>query len=904
MTRLPLYSIRHPKTVIALAMLATLAAAPGVLRLKIKTDGHALIPTNAPEIAVDRAIRDEFLVRDPVVVVITSDHRNGIFNAGTLRLVQDLTDEFQQLPDVRSEDVFSLATEHGHRVRPGTLQFRKFLEPLPTTPKLLQRLRGDLQAIELYNGTLVSADETATAVFVGAPEQADRSGFLATVRDIVLSKGAIPERIDIIGAPVAEAMLGTHILQDLGVPSSILGVAITRDARTNGSPSGSTLHSFRVWLGGHIGLVPIAIGIMFIVFLVGFRSLPAAGLPLMEVGACLVFVFGLMGWLGVPVYLTVAVLPVILTAIGVADEVHIFARYVENLRDRPAGHLETLTATMREMAPPVVKTSVTTAVGFLSFAISPIGPVRAFGIFTAVGVLFCMLWSLTVIPAALAIIPPKYVLSRRSAAKRAQSASVIKQNAWIARPRTVIIVAVIMVCVAPFGIQRIVVQDSWINGFAEDSDFYKATKRFNEQFLGMHTLLLRVDAGCDSVSGRMQYDAVERQRLRWPANLVNDPQSLVGRRVRLERPLADRASSRSRTHIWESWIESVERQGEEIVATVDRATGPPRAVLRLRGDGELDFEIRREPFMEPEMLHHIAAFEDFLEAQSEDAVGGVIGTADYMMTTRLMSRGLNPTQRIIPETRGGVDWLWKQYKRIRGSERLRQVISESHCRSLIHVFLKDANFVDTARLLEKIRDYERTQLKPHGMTISLAGDVAVSQTLIGAIVSTQTRSLLLSLVGILVVASLMGRSLIWGVLCVMPCALAVLINFAVMGWAGIPLGVATSMFAGMTLGIGVDYAIHLMERFRHACDRGLARSDAINDAVRATGPAIFIDALAVGLGFGVLTLSQVPANARLGALVLLSIVSCFTATLLLLPALLRFVPVGPYLKNLRTESAE
>ncbi|MCH7706770.1 MAG: hypothetical protein IIB33_06950, partial [Chloroflexi bacterium] len=146
-------------------------------------------------------------------------------------------------------------------------------------------------------------------------------------------------------------------------------------------------------------------------------------------------------------------------------------------------------------------------------------------------------------------------------------------------------------------------------------------------------------------------------------------------------------------------------------------------------------------------------------------------------------------------SRGGVDWLWKQYGRIRGRERLRQVVNETNCRSIINVFLKDANFVDTARLIGKIRNYETTYLKPHGMTISLAGDVAVSQTLIGAIVSTQTRSLLLSLVGILAVTSLMGRSLIWGMLCVIPCALAVLINFAVMGWAGSPLGVATSMFA-------------------------------------------------------------------------------------------------------------
>ena len=62
---------------------------------------------------------------------------------------------------------------------------------------------------------------------------------------------------------------------------------------------------------------------------------------------------------------------------------------------------------------------------------------------------------------------------------------------------------------------------------------------------------------------------------------------------------------------------------------------------------------------------------------------------------------------------------------------------------------------------------------------------------------------------------------------------------------------------------------------------------ALVEAVTTTGPAVLVDALAVALGFGILTLSQVPANARLGGLVVLSIVGCLAATLLALPALLR-----------------
>ena len=57
-----------------------------------------------------------------------------------------------------------------------------------------------------------------------------------------------------------------------------------------------------------------------------------------------------------------------------------------------------------------------------------------------------------------------------------------------------------------------------------------------------------------------------------------------------------------------------------------------------------------------------------------------------------------------------------------------------------------------------------------------------------------------------------------------------------MGWAGIPLGVATSMFAAMTLGIGVNCAIHLLEGFHQARPRVHHDEAALNTALQLTGP--------------------------------------------------------------------
>jgi predicted RND superfamily exporter protein len=95
------------------------------------------------------------------------------------------------------------------------------------------------------------------------------------------------------------------------------------------------------------------------------------------------------------------------------------------------------------------------------------------------------------------------------------------------------------------------------------------------------------------------------------------------------------------------------------------------------------------------------------------------------------------------------------------------------------------------------------------------------------------------------------------------------------------------MFAGMILGIGVDFAIHLIERFRLARRRALEPDAALDAALAATVPAIVIDGLAVALGFGVLVVSRVPANARLGAMTAVCLLSCLAATLLVIPPLLR-----------------
>src|SRR5262249_11243804 len=159
-----------------------------------------------------------------------------------------------------------------------------------------------------------------------------------------------------------------------------------------------------------------------------FRRIIASILPMAEVGACLLFIFGLMGWFDVPVYLTIAVMPVLLTAMAVTDEIHVYSRYFALLHEKHVeDHRELVQETMDEMVCRVVNTSRTPATGLFPFAFPPLKPVVALGLFTGIGVMFCLFWSLSVMPAFLSLIKPAWL---RAHSRRGHGVEVLASKPW------------------------------------------------------------------------------------------------------------------------------------------------------------------------------------------------------------------------------------------------------------------------------------------------------------------------------------------------------------------------------------------------------------------------------------------------------------------------------------------
>jgi len=142
-------------------------------------------------------------------------------------------------------------------------------------------------------------------------------------------------------------------------------------------------------------------------------------------------------------------------------------------------------------------------------------------------------------------------------------------------------------------------------------------------------------------------------------------------------------------------------------------------------------------------------------------------------------------------------------------------------------------------------------------------------------------------------ASLAFRSFTGGFVTVVPVTLTVLLVYAVMAFTGIWLSISTSMFAAIAIGLGVDFAVHTVERLEvllHDEQRSLDES--IVALFPTTGRALLFNFLALALGFGVLATSKVVVLQEFGSIVALAVSVSFVSSLTLLPALIKVFRPG------------
>jgi predicted RND superfamily exporter protein len=171
-------------------------------------------------------------------------------------------------------------------------------------------------------------------------------------------------------------------------------------------------------------------------------------------------------------------------------------------------------------------------------------------------------------------------------------------------------------------------------------------------------------------------------------------------------------------------------------------------------------------------------------------------------------------------------------------------------------------------------------------TVRLAGGAHVNSALETYIVESQIWTLVTGLPVLFFLSWFVFRGPLVGLLCIAPISLAVALIYGTMGYVGLPADIGTAMLGGMTLGIGIDFAIHYLHRYRDCAAHGMGAEEAAVETARTAGRALFYNAVVLIGGFIVLLGARLYPQIKLGVLVSSTMVICYAATMLLFPAAL------------------
>lgn len=318
---------------------------------------------------------------------------------------------------------------------------------------------------------------------------------------------------------------------------------------------------------------------------------------------------------------------------------------------------------------------------------------------------------------------------------------------------------------------------------------------------------------------------------------------------------------------------------------------------------------RPDGLKDPQILAGIAALQDTLEASP--LVGYTTSLADYVRRINYVMQGGDARQNRIPaETERVTETEWVE---VAGEEVERTRTVEVSGRDLIAQYLLLYENAGGDRL-GKLADYDyrkanlvvqiRTdhtaclrKIKRAAQTFAAARfgpDVAVTfagcsnQCIVAddLIIPSQLRSLGVALGVVLLLLALVFRSARYTFVGLLPMLLTVVFVFALMSAFGVYLDSATALIASIVLGIGIDYSIHFLSRYRSLRRQGLEAAEAIGETMHTSGRAILFNSLAVAAGFLVLMLSSFWPVMHIGWLVAANMILGAGLVLVLLPALL------------------
>ena len=747
MNRLIRFAVDHPIWTIAATLVLAVAFAYPVQYMRQETDFAEFLDDDDPIVVLMEEAEDRYGRAWGVMVMLFNE--DGIFNDSTLGKIERMTDEIEAIPGVESvttplNSQTIVGTETAISVRkaaPGGVA--------PKTPEDMETFRTRVLEDENLVGGVISADGEAALISIELEVGADEYAITPTIVDIVDANRGDGDTLYIYGDAYFDTVMSEEMESDL------------------------------------LLLFPLAFLLMVALLYASFVTIRGILVPIAIVLLSIVVAMGSMVLLGFPMTMVSFITPVLLLAIGIADAIHVLNRYNEEIA-KGLPKRDAILNTMQEMKGPVVMTSLTTAVGFLSLLTAFFIPQRQFGIITAIGVLAAMLFSLVLIPAILSLLKKPRVRDLSKGRRPLVRVLLAFEKAIVGHRKTVLLMALAVFVFMVVGIPRLRVETS------------------NEEFLGkQHEAVRVIDFTSEHFSGDMsvmiEFDTGRRDGLKDPAVL----------------------------------------------------------------DAMLD--------LEEYLLDH-----------------GVAKTFSLTTLVRQMNERFNaddPAFYVIPEEQSLVSQLLLLFT-FQGGTLGDMALGDFSAGTVTGLYKMDSS-ANVSRLAGLVQEYVDEHFpEDGGLRVRMVGATILMERMFSQMTRSQLIGLGTTIVAVAILVMLLMGSAIAGFIAAIPLVLTVTFSMGIMSYTGQPLDIMTLMVSVVAVGIGVDYSIHFISRFRREYREDRNAERALQATIQTTGRGITYNALTVALGFLILIFASFKGIRTFGWQIALTMGVSALSAISIIPAIL------------------
>lgn len=559
-----------------------------------------------------------------------------------------------------------------------------------------------------------------------------------------------------------------------------------------------------------------------------FRQIRFVVLPLVTCVLCVVTILGFLSWVDWRLTVISSNFVLLLLIITLALTIHLIVRYRELLSSNPdEDQYQLVSETVRSMAKPCFYTVLTTIVAFTSLVVSNIRPVIDFGWMMTIGIALALVIAFIIIPAGMLLLGKGPISDVQD-----NSSAITSKFAWFTEHygTAVLLIAVGLAALSAYGINKLEVENRFIDYFRSDTEIYQGMQIIDTALGGTTPLDIIIQAPTFE----------EIILLDLPGNQNADGYG----------------------------IEEDDDYGfEDEYGDIDT-----ESTSENNASGLMDTY-----WFSSAGLADLQKLQTFIESQPE--VGKVNSLVQlYAVARDLSNRELNDLEIAI----------------------MRQSLSDDIYQQLVAPYLLED--IDEARiqlrametggqlrraeLLEKIRNYAVDEVGIAPDDIRFTGILVLYNNMLQSLYKSQILTLGAVFIGIMLMFLLLFRSIKISIIAILPNFLAAGIVLGGMGIMRIPLDMMTITIAAITVGIGVDHAIHYLTRFirEFSIDGNYVAS--MHRAHASIGQALFYTAITIIVGFSILALSNFIPSVYFGLLTGLAMLAALLGSMTLLPKLI------------------